>query len=59
MYFVVLKFIRHFSECRITLGGGGDEALGVWQKMVEENLAHTEELIRVRNLLRLHRLSVI
>ena len=52
--FAALKFIEYMCECGLPVGGGvmgteeeGEDVLGVWQAIVEDNLTHTEEALRV------------
>ena len=45
----VLRFIELMCACQLPVGvaGGGAEVLDTWQAIVDDNLSHTEESIRV------------
>ena len=46
---LALKFIENICTCQVDLSISeqGEEILGAWQAIVEDNFAHTEETIQV------------
>jgi len=45
---LALKFIENICACQVALSVSEQaEVLGAWQAIVEDNLSHTDETIRV------------